>query len=113
MEEDHGAGAFVGWTLLGGLLLSIGVMLVGLIWSGLTSQSQTSHVLPLDEIGDHLRNGDPAAILALGILILFATPVVGVAAACVAFIRVRDTPFIAISIGVIGILAVGFALALR
>ena len=68
----------MGYTLLGGLLVSITVMLAGLAYGALRGTTASGHVLPLDTVLPHLRNGDPSALLDLGILLLFATPFVAV-----------------------------------
>lgn len=54
------------------------------------------------------RPPDPLALAALGVLLLLATPVLGVALALVAFLRARDYRYVIISGIVLVILAVSF-----
>jgi uncharacterized membrane protein len=105
--------SFVGWTLLGGLVLSIGVMALGLILEAIKGDAGSGHVLPLDQILPNLGKARPSAVLDLGILVLFATPVAGVVVALAEFTRRREVPFMLISALLLIILAGGFALALR
>lgn len=102
----------VGWTLLSGLLLSIAVMIVGLVLSAISGDN-SSHVLPLDQVVPHLARGNAPAILDLGILLLFATPLAGVAVALLGFLRVRDYLFASITGLLLIMLAVAVAVALR
>jgi uncharacterized membrane protein len=56
------------------------------------------------------RPVNPLAIAALGIVTLFVTPVVAVAAAGLAFLREGDTRFVVISAIVVALLLLSFAL---
>lgn len=103
----------VGMTLLGGLITSIAVMVAGLLVAGVQGGSSTSHVLPLDQVITHLLKFESAAILDLGILLLFATPLAGVAVALVNFLIERDTTFAAVTLFLLAMLAVAFAVALH
>jgi uncharacterized membrane protein len=110
--QDARIYARVGWILLGGLLLSIAVMALGL---GLTAirGGDTSHVLPLANVLPELAKGHTAAILDLGILLLFATPLAGVLAALVGFWREGDETFTVITLILLILLGAGFAVALH
>jgi uncharacterized membrane protein len=88
-------------------------MVLGLILAAVQGGHSASNVLPLDAIWSHLTGGDPSAVLDLGILALFATPVAGVAVALGVFVRERDMAFVAITALLLVIIAVGFAIALR
>ena len=96
----------VALTLLAGSLISIAIMLAGLLAVAMTGGE--SCVLPLDQVFSHLAHtggkcsaggdytkhsgGTAAAILDLGILVLFATPLAGVVVAAIGFaLRVRTT----------------------
>ena len=103
----------VGWTLLGGLVLSVGVMAFGLILQAVRRDTASVHVLPIDQILPNLEKVRPSAVLDLGILLLFATPIAGVVVALAEFIRRREVPFIFITALLLIVLAGGFALALR
>jgi uncharacterized membrane protein len=105
--------ARVGYTLLGGLWLSIVVMAAGLIVAAIRDIHQSTHVTPLQRIVPDLEAGKPSAVLALGILLLFATPFVGVLVALFEFFRLRDIPFVWVTTVLLVILLIGFAIALR
>ena len=67
--------SIVGWTLLGGLVLSIGVMGLGLVLEAVDGSQGGDHVLPLDQILPSLAQGKPPAVVDLGIVLLFAVSV--------------------------------------
>ncbi|HZU11680.1 MAG TPA: DUF1634 domain-containing protein [Chloroflexota bacterium] len=102
----------IGQTLRGGLYLSIAVMLIGALGAAASSH-QGSSVVPLARIFRSLFGGNPAALLDLGILLLFATPLAGVVVALVRFLREKDRPFVLLTAALLVILAAGFAVALR
>jgi uncharacterized membrane protein len=112
LTRDRPTYTAVGWVLLGGLLLSIAVMVLGLILAAARGGSATT-VFPLDQVLSQLSRGEAAAVLDLGILLLFATPLVGVLAALIRFAIEQDRQFMAISLLLLCILAIGFAVALR
>lgn len=105
--------AQVGATLLVGLLLSIGVMTIGLVTAALRGGSSTSHVLKLDQVLPHLLSADSAAVLDLGILLLFATPLIAVLVALLNFLLLRDMVFAAVTAVLLLMLALAFGVALR
>ena len=111
--SDRRADMAVGWTLLGGLLLSIGVMALGLLLVAIRGGPSAKHVLPLDQILTSLGKGTVSAVLDLGIVLLFATPFVGVLVALAQFVRQRDTPFVLVTGVLLVLLVAGFAVALR
>lgn len=110
--QDQITDQMVGRTLLGGLLLSIAVMVLGLILAAVSGHS-ASHVLPLDQIPRQLGRGNGAAVLDLGILVLFATPPVGVLVAMSGFLRHHEYSFVLVTALVIVILIIGFLVALH
>ncbi|MDQ2742059.1 MAG: DUF1634 domain-containing protein [Chloroflexota bacterium] len=111
--DDTRAYRAVASTMLGGLLGSIAVMVIGLILATLHGKNAISHVLPLDQVIPSLFHGKPEAVLDLGILLLFATPLVGVVVAWVQFIRQEDRAFTVLTAVLLLLLAIGFAVALR
>jgi uncharacterized membrane protein len=88
-------------------------MALGLILEAVRRDTERVHVLPIDQIVPNLGKGRPSAVLDLGILLLFATPIAGVLVALREFIRRRDGPFMLITALLLIVLAGGFALALR
>lgn len=111
--RDRRAYARIGWTLLGGLVLSIGVMIVGIVSVAAEGGHAASQVLPIDKVAGSVVQGKPSAILDLGILLLFATPLAGVLVALVEFVRQGDRPFVLITGLLLLILVIGFAAALH
>ena len=112
-EEDAPIYRHVGYTLLYGLLISIAVMLAGLAYGALRGRGASGHVLSLDEVLPHLRDGDPSALLDLGILLLFATPLAAVLVALIEFLRNGDRTFGFITFVLVILLCIGFFVALH
>lgn len=112
MSRDSAAYTHVGFVLLGGLLISITVMSAGLIASAVVGGTAAT-VLPLDRVPARLGQGDANAILDLGILLLFATPLAGILTALVEFWIQRDRTFVLVTMGLLAMLAIAFAVALH
>lgn len=112
-HDERSTYARVGYTLLGGLWLSVIVMVVGYVLAATSGIHQVGHVTPLQDVFSELKAGKAAAVLSLGILLLFATPFVGVLVALYQFLRSRDVPFIWVTAVLLIILIIGFAVALR
>lgn len=110
---DAGAYSAVGFVLLGGLLVSIAVMMLGLVIAAIDRTASTAQVLPLDQVLPRLGRGDPAAILDSGILLLFATPLVGVLVALIAFLHRRDAVFSWVTALLLVMLVIAFGVALH
>ena len=106
----------ISYVLRGGVLLSAGIMLVGVldvVRLALTSPHMVSLALVPHSLGAVLAglgHGDPLAIIVLGLLVLLATPVVRVAVSIVAFAVERDPVYTAITTLVLLILCTSFAL---
>lgn len=103
---------WIGSILAAGLVLAIVVMILGLILTALQGGYKDT-VLPLDRVGPALVNGKAPAVLDIGILILFATPLAGVLAALAGFVSRRNTVFVGITVALLVLLVIGFAVALR
>jgi uncharacterized membrane protein len=112
-HEEQVTYARVGYTLLGGLWLSVIVMVAGFLLAAASGIHQVSHVTPLQDVASGLQSGKASAVLSLGILLLFATPFAGVLVALVQFLRLRDLPFVWVTVVLLIILIIGFAIALR
>ncbi|HTO12005.1 MAG TPA: DUF1634 domain-containing protein [Candidatus Binatia bacterium] len=114
--------------LLGGLL-SVGLVLSGLIVYAVQGHPEAREIVRVvhnreagravdvfTSLGDvrralAQRPPDPLAVTALGLVCLLATPVLGVAAASLAFWRAGDRDYAAIASIVLGMLLLSFALA--
>ncbi len=110
--EDATAYRHVGLTLLAGLLLSIAVMAIGLLATAI-SGGNTSNVLTLDRVIPDLLAGHAPAVLDLGILLLFATPLVAVLVAFIEFVRQHDGFFVGVTALLLVVLVISFAVALH
>jgi uncharacterized membrane protein len=120
-EPDNGdlirqAELIISNVLRGGVLVSAGVIVLGVILfyaratrsaHGLIDQPYPSS---LAAVGTGLVHGDPLAIVALGLLLLLATPVIRVAVSVVAFALEHDRQYVLITLLVLFILLVSFFL---
>jgi uncharacterized membrane protein len=104
-------------VLRGGVVLSAGVILVGVVafyWQqpAVPGGGQAARTFPhsLAAVGQGLAHGAPLAIIALGLLLLLATPVVRVAVSIVAFALEHDWLYVAITTVVLIILLASFFL---
>ena len=111
--EDQRTYSRVGNTLRIGLWISIAVMLLGILLTAAGGNGEAREVLPLDRIVPAIQAGNPAVVLDLGILLLFATPLVGVLTALAEFVAHRDRAFTAIALALLVILVAGFVVALH
>lgn len=99
-------------VLLAGLLLSSSVMVVGLIAAAVSGRAADT-VLPLDQVLRGIARGNANAILDLGILLLFATPLAGIVSAFAVFWGLRDRAFVLIAGTLLLMFIVVFAIALH
>jgi uncharacterized membrane protein len=92
-------------VLVGGMVLSVTVMLIGL---GLFALSPTGHAevdLALPDIAAGILRGDPIAVIDLGIVLLIATPLTRVLTALAVFLVDREVRFVLVSLLVLAIIA--------
>ena len=115
----------ISYALRGGVLLSAGVILIGILWFALTQDTGYVKVLPhhlQDILAFHQRSGPgffptsfqavvsgavtgkPYAIICLGMLLLALTPVVRVALSVIFFLVQRDWLYVGITLFVLGVL---------
>jgi uncharacterized membrane protein len=113
VQTDVAASAGISRTLFTGLLISIACMILGLVLVAPEGKNAATQVVPLDRLLPDLAHGSRSAILDSGILVLFATPLVGVIVAFVQFVRRRDTAFSVITALLLIVLTVGFLVALH
>lgn len=100
-----------GGVLISAITITAGVLLF-YIRSAQTAQGLLDHPFPhtLAAVLSGLALGDPIAIIALGLLLLLATPVVRVAVSIFAFALERDWRYVAITALVLAILIASFLL---
>ena len=99
----------IGWVLQGGVILSASIILLGLLMlplrpGGLSVSRLLSFPHTLSQVWAGLLVLQPQAIIALGLLLLIATPILRVAVSIVAFALEHDRRFVVITALVLGIL---------
>lgn len=104
-------------VLRGGVLLSAAIIAIGVVdfyWQyiGAHGRGFNTSNFPhtLGAVGAGLVHGDPVAIIALGLLVLLATPVMRVAVSIITFAIERDWIFTCVTLLVLCILLVSFIL---
>jgi uncharacterized membrane protein YfcA/uncharacterized membrane protein len=99
----------IGWILQGGVIISATLILLGLFLlptrpGGLSITRLLNFPQTLDEVRVGLLTWHAQAFIALGLLVLIATPVARVAVSILAFALERDRKYIVITIAVLAIL---------
>ena len=98
-------------TLAGGMVLSFGLMGLGLLWQLVNPHPHPDQVVPLDRLPAELLVGNPLALLDLGLLVLLLIPAVHLSVAAVQFSRQGDRRYLALTLLVLGLLVLGSVLA--
>ena len=83
--------------LVAGLILSVVLMLVGLVLALITHKSIPTTVPSLDIVFSSVLTLEPSGLIALGLLILVATPIVRVISSIIVFIIIRDWHYMMIT----------------
>src|SRR5947208_108847 len=99
----------IGWVLQGGVILSAAIIVIGLFLVSLQPDKFAPQKLQLfpqtfGQVWTGLLILRPQAVIALGLLLLIATPVLRVAVSIVAFAVERDWHFVVITLLVLLIL---------
>ena len=105
----------IGWILRGGVIVSAAITLLGVLLlpfrsGGLTGLRLDMFPHTLGEVWVGLLGLHPMAIIAFGLLLLIATPVVTVTTSAIAFAMERDRRFVVIALLVLAILLTSFLL---
>jgi len=103
------ANTIIGWILQGGVILSAIVIAVGLLLlptrpGGLSVQRLLNFPSSLSQVVQGLLILRPQAVIALGLILLIATPVVRVAVSIITFAIERDRQYVVITFLVLAIL---------
>lgn len=115
-EPVHEAEILVSTTLRLGVATSAGLILLGLLLGLLRGAGSRpggppiAYPTSLPAVLAGIRAGEPLAFGALGLLVLIATPILNVGLLAVAFATEPDWPFVAISLVVLLLIGLGFAL---
>ena len=105
----------IGLILRGEVILSATITCIGLLLLALTPGGVTEHRLvtfphTLNDVWAGLLGLHPQAVIALGLLLLIAIPVITVTTAAIAFALERDRRFTVIALTVLAILITSFLL---
>ena len=103
----------IGWILRGGVILSATVILIGMLLmllhpGGLFAYGLGTFPHTLDQVWLGLLTLRPQAVVALGLLLLIATPVITVTTSAVAFAIEHDRRYVVITLIVLAILLTSF-----
>ncbi len=98
-------------TLAGGMALSFSLMGLGLLWQVISPHPHPEQVVPLDRLPTELLAGNPLALLDLGLLVLLMIPAAHLSIAAAHFGRNREPRYLALTLVVLGLLALGAVLA--
>lgn len=117
IHQRHAAfdmNAVIGWILQFGVIVSSAVICAGVILALARDQFATRNILAfphtLPDVWSGLLALHPQAIIALGLLLLLATPVIRVTASIVAFGLERDRRYVVITTLVLLVLVMSFLL---
>lgn len=111
-EPVHHAEILVSTVLRLGVSLSAALILLGLLlaaWRGIGGPA-TASPRTLPAVLGGIRAGEPAAFVALGLLVLVTTPIGNVVLLAIAFAAEPDWPFVIISLLVLLLIGLGFFL---
>ncbi len=98
-------------VLYGGVILSIALFLIGLLYSAASSQAlEFSQTETLGDILNSIAAVSPIGIISLGVLIIIATPIVRIIMTAVYFAN-RDKLMTVVPIVVLSLIVVGFVLS--
>jgi uncharacterized membrane protein len=87
------------------MALSVTVMLIGLVLFAFSPTGHEEVDLSLEDIATGIVQGDPIAIIDLGIVLLIATPLTRVLTALMVFLVDREIRFVLISFLVLAVIA--------
>jgi uncharacterized protein len=101
-------------VLRGGVLLSAAIIAIGIVWfylqMAITGHANLTYPTSLPGIVQQLAQGEPLAVVALGLLVLLLTPIVRVAISILVFALERDWLYTIITVVVLLILLVSLLL---
>lgn len=93
-----------------GMILSMSVMLLGLALLALSPGGYEEVDLSIGGIGAGIAEGNPIAVVDLGIVLLIATPLTRVLTTLVIFVVNREPRFIIASLIVLGVISLAILL---
>lgn len=104
-EHDHvRTDRWVQLVLSSGMVISMAVLLIGLLLFVLSPGGHAEVDMGLGDIAAGIGEGNPIAVIDLGIILLIATPLTRVLTTLVIFIVDREPRFILASLLVLGVI---------
>jgi len=100
----------VHWVLLIGLVVSVTLMAAGIVLGFAQGTGLPDDVVAPAALRGALADGEAAAFLTLGLLVLVVTPFLRVAGTLVAFARARDGRYVLISAAVLTLMCLSVLL---
>jgi uncharacterized membrane protein len=100
----------VHWVLLVGLLVSVALMAAGIVLGLAQGTGLPDDVIGPADLAGALADGEAAAFLTLGLLVLVVTPFLRVAGSLVAFALERDGRYVLISAAVLTLMCLSVLL---
>ncbi len=97
-------------VLVTGMVLSFSIMVIGLLMYAVSPTEGTT--LPIDKILDGIVQGNPIAVIDLGIVLLIATPLVRIIAAGITFGLEKDYRFLGIALFVLAMIVLAIFIKL-
>jgi uncharacterized membrane protein len=95
----------VRYVLLGGMVLSLSMMLVGLIAYAINPSAPDVALNPIEAV-HQLLQGNPIGLLSLGIMLLIVTPLARILVALAEFARGREWRMVVVSLVVVTVVAI-------
>ena len=114
--DEESVAAAVGYVLRMGVLTSAALILLGVALEAIHGNTFGLEMAPPHTIGavwSGLLSGNPVSIVALGVLVLLATPWIRVAISFVLFFHLRDRIYAAICFLLLLLLTVGLFVGAR
>jgi uncharacterized membrane protein len=106
----HTAEIVISQVLRGGVFLSMLIIASGSVWFFLDPSSYHAPLTTLPSVIQGITQGNPRALIMMGLLLLLATPVIRVAISVTLFALEHDWLFVAITVIVLIVLAISFVL---
>lgn len=98
--------------LRAGFAISAVLLAAGIVWSLIDRRELGTRLLPFQKLPRAIVDGDPAAIIDLGILAMMLTPVVLTLAIAWEFSKLGERRFAIASLLVLGVLVISIAISL-
>jgi uncharacterized membrane protein len=96
-DENQPLNRQIRFVLLTGMVLSLSMMAIGLLWNMISPSSTNVTMGPWQAV-QAMLNGDPIGLIDLGIMLLIATPLIRILVALATFIKGKEWKFVAVSL---------------